>query len=139
MRTCLLSLMLLLLSAPAAWAQDEDLPQTIADLSSQTADKERLDTLGTARIEINQIRVWLTEATNAIKEDEEEMCRLILQRVRAQLRLVDELILQSQLKADLQRLEKALVTAKRVFQDAKRSLEDKLAKIRAMKAIKQGR
>jgi len=139
MRTCTCTLLLLLLSASAARAQDEDLPQTIADLSSQTADKERLDTLGTARVEINQIRVWLTEAKNAVKEEEEETCRMILNRVRAQLRLVDELVLLSQLKADLGRLEEALATAKKVVLSAKKNLEEKLAKIRAMKAMKGGR
>jgi hypothetical protein len=110
-----------------------DLKQTIADLSSQAKDKTRMDTLGVAKIELSQVRTWLDDASNAVKEDEEEKCRKALDRIRAQIELVDQLVVLSQLEAQAKRVAAALAKAEKALSEAQRELEDKRAKVRALR------
>jgi chromosome segregation ATPase len=125
----------LLLSAlgGAARAGDADLKQAIADLSAQAKDKARMDTLGASKVELSHIGTWLDEASNAVKEEAEEKCRKALDRVRAQIALVDQQVALSQLEAKAKRLDAALADANKALSAAKRELEDKQAKMRAMK------
>ena len=83
---------MMMVRAGPALADAADLQQAISDLGSQASDKERIDAENAARIELNEVRTWLQDATNKLKEEEEEWCRLVLERVRAQLRMVDQLI-----------------------------------------------
>lgn len=117
----------------AALADKGELQQSISDLSSQTSDKQRLDTLGAARVELSQVRTWLTEAENAVKEDQEDLARRALERVRAQLTLVQELTALSQRERETQRLEQALANARRGLQSAKKKLDEKHVELRALK------
>ena len=126
-------LVVLAATVPAALAEDADLKQTIADLTAQSRDKERLDARGAVKIELNQIRTWISEAQNAIDEKKEKLCREIFDRVRAQLRLVDELVALSQLEAEARRLEQGLASARNGAAAAKRKLEDRQAQLRALK------
>ena len=110
-----------------------DLKQAIADLSSQAKDKTRMDTLGAAKIELSQVGSWIDEASNAVQEKAEKKCRTALDRIRAQLVLVDQRIALSQLEAQAQQLETSLAEAKKASAAAKRELEDKQAKLRAIR------
>lgn len=125
---------LLLTALPgSARADSADLKQAIADLSSQAKDKTRMDTLGASKVELSQIGTWLDEASNAVKEDEEQKCRKALDRSRAQLALIDQQIALSQLEAQAKQAESALAEAQREVAKAKRELDDKTAKARALK------
>lgn len=126
-------LVLLAVLAPAALAEDADLKQTIADLTAQARDKERLDTRGAVKIELNQMRTWISEAQNAVDEKKEKLCRQIFDRVRAQLKLVDELVALSQVEAEAKRLDQGLASARKAAEAAKRKLEDRQAQLRALK------
>jgi chromosome segregation ATPase len=130
--TTLFALVLALMAAPAQ-AEDADLQQTLSDLTSQTADKEKMDTLGATRVELSQTRGWLDAATNAIKEEAEEKCRRFFDLVRAQLKLLDELIALSKLEEEANQLDQAIAAAEQNFQAARSQLEEKQAQIRAMK------
>jgi chromosome segregation ATPase len=130
--TTVFALVLALMAAPAQ-AEDADLQQTLSDLTSQTADKEKMDTLGATRVELSQTRGWLDAATNAIKEEAEEKCRRFFDLVRAQLKLLDELIALSKLEEEANQLDQAIAAAQQNFQAAKSQLEDKQAQIRALK------
>lgn len=126
--------MLLLTALPGQARGDAaDLQQAITDLSSQAKDKARMDTLGAAKIELSQIGTWLDDASNAVKEEDEEKCRKALDRIRAQIALVDQLIALSQLDAKAKQVESALAEAKKAVSVAKRELEDKTARARALK------
>jgi hypothetical protein len=130
--TTVFALVLALMAAPAQ-AEDADLQQTLSDLTSQTADKEKMDTLGATRVELSQTRGWLDAATNAIKEEAEEKCRRFFDLVRAQLKLLDELIALSKLEEEANQLDQAIAAAEQNFRAAKSQLEDKQAQIRALK------
>jgi len=130
--TTVFALVLALMAAPAQ-AEDADLQQTLSDLTSQTADKEKMDTLGATRVELSQTRGWLDAATNAIKEEAETKCRRFFDLVRAQLKLLDELIALSKLEEEANQLDQAIAAAQQNYQAAKSQLEDKQAQIRAMK------
>jgi 6-pyruvoyl-tetrahydropterin synthase len=127
------ALVMLATVVPAALAEDADLKQTTADLTAQSRDKERLDTRGAVKIELDQIRTWLSEAQNAINEKKEKLCREIFDRVRAQLKLVDELVALSQLEAEAKRLEQGLANARKAAANAKSKLEERQAQLRALK------
>jgi hypothetical protein len=135
MRMVLLLVVALALPVTTAFAEQGDLSQAIADLGAQARDKARLDTLGAVTIELNEINTWLREATNAVKEEQEPRCRRSLNRVRAQLSLVDQLIALSQLRAQQQRADKQLVRAGRKAAKAKQDLEERRANLKAMKRM----
>jgi hypothetical protein len=127
-----LAVLLLLVASAPALAADADLKQTVTDLSAQTDDKERLDTAGAVKVEISQLRTWLNEATNAIKEDKEKICRELFERSRAQLKLVDQLAALAQLENEAKKLEDAVSSARKGMQAARRKLEDKQVQLRAL-------
>ena len=134
MTRTLVAVVLIVLLAPAqALAEDADLQRTISDLSSQTSDKEKMDALGATKVELSQIRGWLNDATNAVKEEAEKKCRRLFELVRAQLKLVDELITLSKIDDEARRLEQAIAGAQKKHQAAKNQLDDKVAKLRALK------
>jgi hypothetical protein len=128
---CCLSL---LVTSSTAWAEDADLKQTIADLTSQTNDKQRLDTHDAAKVELSQIRSWLSEAANAVQEEKEARCRQLFELARAQLLLVDQLVLLDQISVEVKKIEKGLAAVKQVLSNAKKRLEEQQAQIRAQKA-----
>jgi multidrug resistance efflux pump len=134
-RTALVIAIVALLGALVGDARGDaaDLKQANADLSSQAKDKTRMDTLGAAKIELSQIGTWLDEASNAVKEDDEEKCRKALDRIRAQLALVDQQVALSQLEGRAKQLDAAVAEARKAGAAAKRELEDKQAKLRAIK------
>lgn len=122
-----------LLLAGAAWAEEGDLKQTVSDLTSQTADKEKMDALGATRVELSQIRGWLNDATNAIKEEAEAKTRRLFELVRAQLKLVDELVALSKLEDEASKIEQQMSAVKQKLSTAKNELDEKKAKLRALK------
>jgi len=94
-----------LLAAPA-WAEEPaDLEQTITDLSSQTGDKERIDRLGATKVEVNQIRTWLTTARLGEGERGQGGAPLLRPDPGAD-ELVDQLISLSQIDNEAVRLER---------------------------------
>jgi hypothetical protein len=128
---------LLSLSSPAL-AEDDDLNRTVSDLSGQAGDKEKMDSLGAAKIEISQMRGWLDAAVNAIKEDTKQKARRMFELVRAQLTLVDGLVSLSKAKDELGRLEQESSRARQALGKAKSKLEEKRAELRALK-INEGK
>ena len=124
---------LLALGAPAL-ADEGDLKQTHSDLSAQTEDKQRLDTLGAVKVELAQTRSWLAEAANAIKEEKAKVTRKLFERVRAQLKMMDQRIALSQVQAELRKLEQALAGARQGLANARKQLEDKRVQLKVMKA-----
>ena len=121
------------LIAGPAWAGSSDLAQSISDLDSQTNDKERMDTHAAARVQLSEIRTWLGEARNAVKEEEEETCRRIFDRVRLQLKLVDRVIELSSLRAQLDKANGMLQAAKAKLEQTQTTLAKKKATLRALK------
>lgn len=136
-RTPLIMILLLLplLLIAVAGAETADLEQTVTDLNSQTDDKERMDTLGSSKVEINQIRTWLSDAANAIKEEDETKCRKVFERARIQLKLIDEQVALSKLDEQARGLEQQVSAIKQKADAAKRQLEEKQAKLRALKMM----
>jgi hypothetical protein len=131
----------LLLSLPAMADEEEttgDLTQSVSDLSSQTDDKEKMDALGATRVEVSQIRSWISDATNSIKEEAERKTRRIFERIRAQLKLVDQLIALSKLEDEASKLEQQVSETKQKAAAAKSELEEKKAKLRALKMREKG-
>jgi hypothetical protein len=106
----------------------------LTDLSAQTDDKQRLDTRGACKVELSHARAWLTDADNAIREDEPELARKAFDRVRAQLKMLDQRIALSQLQAQLGRIEQALQKARAGLEQAKNQLVDKRVKLKVLKA-----
>jgi len=132
-RMLVASASILLLLTTLATAAESDLSQTISDLRAQADDKEKMDALGATRVELSQIRTWLNDATNAVKEEAEEQCRRVFDRVRAQLKLVDELTALSKIEDEAQRLEQSIAKIKQRYQAAKSQLDEKKAELRALK------
>lgn len=124
--------LVLLLAAPAR-AEDDDLNRTVTDLSGQAGDKEKMDALGAAKVELSQMRGWLDNAVNAIKEDAKKKARRMFELVRAQLKLVDGLISLSKAKDELSRLERERGQLRQALGKAKSQLEEKRAQLRALK------
>jgi len=122
----------LLLAGPA-FAGEGDLQQTVSDLTSQTADKEKMDDLGATRVELSQVRGWLNDATNAIKEEAEGTTRRLFELVRAQLTLIDELTALSKVEDEASRLLQQISQVKATLSAAKSELDEKKAKLRALK------
>lgn len=137
MRTSALIIVLLLLVSPVSLADEGDLKQTIDDLTAQTADKQRLDEHGATQVEISHIQTWISDATNAVKEDEPKKCRRAFNRIREQLKLVDELIKLSKLEASATGLEELIARITRANETNKSQLLDKEAKLRALKMQKK--
>ncbi len=133
MRHSILVVSLILSLSPFVHAEDEDLQQSINDLSGQTDDKQRLDTQGAVKVELNEVRTWLGQATNAVKEGQEKKCRRIFQLVREQLKLIDQLIELSKLEARARALEDKNAKAQQEVNAAKQLLEEKQAKLKAYK------
>lgn len=132
MRTLLAGALVLLLASPAL-AEEDDLQQTVSDLTSQTTDKEKMDTLGATRVELSQIRGWLNDATNAIKEEAKGKTRRLFELVRAQLKLVDELVALSKIDDEASRLQQQISQVKAKLSASKSELEEKKATLRALK------
>jgi uncharacterized coiled-coil protein SlyX len=86
-----------------------------------------------AKIELAQIETWLAEAANAIKEEQEERARRLFDRVRLQLKLVDELIALSKADMRVDKLRAELGQLEAKVKSARETLQDKQAKIRALK------
>jgi hypothetical protein len=125
--------MMVLLAAPA-WADEPaDLDQTITDLNSQTGDKERIDKEGATKVEISQIRGWLTNATNAVKEHAAKAARRFFDLVRAQMKLVDQLIAVAQVDSEATRLERDVAKTKDRIAKMTTQLEEKRVQLRALK------
>jgi vacuolar-type H+-ATPase subunit D/Vma8 len=130
--------MMMLLAAPA-WAEEPaDLEQTITDLNSQTGDKERIDTQGATKVEISQIRGWLTNATNSVKEKTAKVARRFFDLVRAQMKLVDQLISLSQIESEADRLEREVAKTKQRIGTMTGQLEEKRVQLRALKMREGG-
>lgn len=108
---------------PAATAGEADLLQMTADLGAQADDKERMDPLGGAQAEINQIRVWLSEANTAIKDGRESQARRIIDRARAQLKLVDQVVVLSKINAEIKKMKKAMKLAREAAQRTRTKLK----------------
>jgi hypothetical protein len=124
---------MVLLAAPA-WAEEPaDLEQTITDLSSQTGDKERIDKMGATKVELSQIRGWLTNAANAVKENAAKAARRFFDLVRAQMKLVDQLISVSQVDSEAARLERDVAKTKERIAKMTAQLEEKRVQLRALK------
>jgi hypothetical protein len=122
----------LALAAPAL-ADESDLKQTQSDLTAQTEDKQRLDTQGAVKVELAQTRGWLGESANAVKEDKGKLARKLFDRVRAQLKMMDQRIALSQLQLELRKLEQGLQNAKNGLAKARKHLEDKRVQLKALK------
>ena len=139
-RKLLLLVGLLFVPVSPALAEDAsgDMMQTISDLRSQSDDKEKIDSLGATRVELSQIRTWLGDATNAMQEEAEEKARRIFARTRAQLRLVDQLIALSKVQDRVRKLERGLSEARQAAAAAKSELEEKRARLRALKMRAKG-
>ena len=126
---------LLALHAPAL-ADEGDLQQSLTDLSAQVDDKQRLDTHGAVKVELAQTRSWLGEAANAVKENKAKLVRKLFDRVRAQLKMMDQRIALSQLQLEQRKLEQGLQSARRGLEAAKKRLEDKRVQLKALKMAK---
>jgi len=125
--------LVVLIRVPDARAEDADLQQTVTDLKGQTNDKERMDSLGASRVELSQIRTWLSDATNAIKEEAEKKSRQIFELIRAQLKLVDEQTSFSKLDDEARKLEQQVTEVKQKAEALRGRLDDKKARLRALK------
>lgn len=123
----------LLLAAPVHAEEPADLEQTITDLNSQTADKERIDKEGATKVELSQIRGWLTNATNSIKENAVKVARRFFDLVRAQMKLVDQLITLSSIDTEATRLERDVARTKQSISAMSQQLEEKRVQLRALK------
>jgi predicted nucleic acid-binding Zn-ribbon protein len=123
---------LLLLAAPAR-GEDTDLTQTISDLGSQAGDKEKIDTLGASKVEISQIRGWLTDATNAVQQSAAKKARRLFDLVRAQMRLVERLVAAAQLEHEAARLDREITRTRQSVASLKEKLDDRRAQLRASK------
>jgi replicative DNA helicase len=132
MRKLIAGAFVLLLAGPAL-GEEGDLKQTVSDLTSQTTDKEKMDALGATRVELSQVRGWLNDATNAIKEEAEAKTRRLFELVRAQLKLVDELVALSKLEDEASKLTAQISAVKQKLSTAKNELDEKKAKLRALK------
>jgi len=123
----------LLLAAPARAEEPADLEHTIADLNSQAGDKERIDKEGATKVELSQIRGWLTNATNSIKENAVKVARRFFDLIRSQMKLVDQLISLSQIDAEAARLERDVAKTKQNISSMTLQLEEKRIQLRALK------
>ncbi|MBI5478941.1 MAG: hypothetical protein HY906_08805 [Deltaproteobacteria bacterium] len=131
--------MVMFLAAPA-WAEEPaDLEQTITDLNSQAGDKERIDTQGATKVELSQIRGWLTNATNSVKENAAKVARKFFDLVRVQMKLVDQLISLSQIDAEVARLERDVAKTKERIATMTTQLEEKRVQLRALKLREGGK
>jgi uncharacterized membrane protein YgaE (UPF0421/DUF939 family) len=124
--------LLLLVSVPVH-AEEPDLEQTITDLGSQASDKERLDAFGAGKVEISQIRGWLTDATNAVKRNAVKTARQCFELVRAQMKLVDQLVAVAQAEHEAARLDKEIAAAKSRIGHLTARLAEKRSQLRAVK------
>jgi len=124
--------LVLLLAAPAR-AEESDMKHTVLDLTAQASDKEKMDSLGATKVELSQIRGWLNDATNAIKEEAEKKTKRLFELVRAQLVLVQELVSQSKIKDEADKLEQEVSQVRQKAAAAKHTLEEKQAQVRALK------
>jgi vacuolar-type H+-ATPase subunit D/Vma8 len=129
----LVAVAVVLLAVAPAWAEDADLEQTISDLGSQAGDKERIDALGAAKVEINQIRGWLTDASNAVKQSHAKKARRVFDFVRAEMKLVERLIAVSQLENEAARLERDVAQTKREVAALKDKLIERRTELRVAK------
>lgn len=134
MRVWLPFLALLAVASSPALADEGDLQQTLSDLSAQVDDKQRLDTEGAVKVELSQARSWLNDATNAVKEKKTKLARKIFDRIRAQLKMMDQRIALSQVQAELRKLEQALQNARKGLAAARKELENKRVQLKVMKA-----
>ncbi len=125
--------MVLALAAPVRAEEPADLEQTITDLNSQAGDKERIDKEGATRVELSQIRGWLTNATNSIKENAVKVARRFFDLVRAQMKLVDQLITLSHIDGEATRLERDVARTKQSISSMSLQLEEKRIQLRALK------
>ena len=123
----------LLLAAPARAEEPADLEHTIADLNSQAGDKERIDKEGATKVELSQIRGWLTNATNSIKENAVKVARRFFDLIRSQMKLVDQLISLSQIDGEAARLERDVAKTKQNISSMTLQLEEKRIQLRALK------
>lgn len=121
------------LSSTVSAADVADVKQTISDLRSQLADKQRFDKRGAARLELSQIGAWLDQAANALKEEATDRARRVIQRVRAQFKLVDQLVARSELQAKKASLGKKLAQLRRDVEKKRELLANKRAKIEALR------
>ena len=127
------------LTAAPAWAEEPaDLAQTITDLGSQTGDKERIDTQSATKVEISQIRGWLTNAANSVKENTAKVARRFFDLIRAQMKLVDQLISLSQIESEAARLEREVAKTKQRIGTMTGQLEEKRVQLRALKMREGG-
>ena len=129
----LIAVAFVLLMAGPVVAEDADMQQTVTDLTSQTADKEKMDDLGATRVELSQVRGWLNDATNAIKEEAGAKARRLFELVRSQLKLIDELIALSKIEDEASKLQQQISVAKQKLSGAKNTLNEKQAQLRALK------
>ena len=134
MRNAALIVGLLMLIGTSALAEEaSDLKQTISDLQSQAADKDRMDEHRATRVELSQVQGWLNDATNAVREEATAKCRRLFDLVRAQFKLIDELVALSKLNHQIQTVKATIAKAQQAAETAKGELENKKAKLRALK------
>lgn len=125
-----------LLCAGTAHADVADLKQSLSDLRSQADDKEKMDTLGATKVELSQVSGWLDDATNAIKLEAEKKARRFFTLVRAQLKLVDQLVVLAKLQQEAKKLEADISGLKEQKASAKSQLEDKRVQLKALQMTK---
>ena len=131
-RALLLALVLGLWSGLAVAGETDDLKQTVSDLTAQTADKEKMDSLGATKVELNQLRTWIQTAQNAIQEEAEKKTRRFFTLIRSQLKLVDELIGLSRVEDQQAKLQREITAQKTLLGATKKQLLDKQARLRAL-------
>lgn len=125
-----------LLFAGSARADVADLKQTLSDLRSQAGDKEKMDTLGATKVELSQISGWLDDATNAVKLEADKKARRFFTLVRAQLKLVDQLVALATLQKEAKKVASEISGLKAQMASAKNQLEDKRIQLKALKMTK---
>ncbi len=126
-----------LLLASTARAEDGDLEQTIADLNGQASDKERIDQQGVARVEISQVRGWLTDATNSVRQKTPKKARRFFDLVRSQMKLIDQLVKVAAVENEAARLEREVGAVGKQNANLRRELDEKRVKVRALRMIEK--
>jgi hypothetical protein len=122
----------LLSTSPARADEDDDIQRQIDTQKAGLPDLEHLDAAHAATADIQRLRDWLGLAWDLRNKHEPDEAREILDRCLQQAELVRQIIIASQVKADVATREAKLQRTREEIERKKKALLEATAKKRAL-------